>query len=202
MPRVASKAVAATQNTCPVSGREGANIEANDKENQMKLSANQTKFLASYAESGNVRLAAGLAEVHRSSHYKWLADDAYRAAFEQAQRESSQVLEEEARRRAAEGWEEPIFQNGKLVGHKRRYSDALLIFLLKGNNPGKFGDRVEQTHRGNAVVTLPNNTRELVKEALKNREFVEFLRQKDLITDSGQSPGSATPSAEPGSEAE
>jgi hypothetical protein len=29
------------------------------------------------------------------------------------------------------GWEEPIVQGGKLVGHKRRYSDSLLRLLVQ-----------------------------------------------------------------------
>ena len=33
--------------------------------------------------------------------------------------------------RAVNGWDEPIIQGGKLVGHKRRYSDVLLKLLLQ-----------------------------------------------------------------------
>lgn len=32
--------------------------------------------------------------------------------------------------RAVVGWEEPVFQGGKLVGTKRRYSDSVLRFML------------------------------------------------------------------------
>ena len=40
-------------------------------------------------------------------------------------------LETEAQRRAVEGWDEPVFHEGREVGKKRRYSDTLLIFTLK-----------------------------------------------------------------------
>ena len=56
------------------------------------------------------------------------------------------VLEDEAVRRAKEGVEEPVYQGGKLVGHVQKYSDTLLIFLLKGAKPQKYGDKVRHTN--------------------------------------------------------
>ena len=44
-------------------------------------------------------------------------------------------LEDEARRRAVDGVDEPVFQQGKQVGTIRKHSDTLLIFLLKGIRP-------------------------------------------------------------------
>jgi hypothetical protein len=45
--------------------------------------------------------------------------------------EAADVLLAEARRRAIEGVEEPIMHQGQVVTTVRRYSDLLLIFLLK-----------------------------------------------------------------------
>jgi hypothetical protein len=42
-----------------------------------------------------------------------------------------ELLETEMRRRALVGWDEPVFHAGKVVGHVRKFSDALLIFALK-----------------------------------------------------------------------
>lgn len=132
----------------------------------VETNAKKASFLAAYAECGVIRLAAKSSEASARSHYRWMADDRdYVTAFEEAQRKSCKALEEEARRRAVDGWDEPVYQNGKKVGTRRRYSDTLLIFLMKGNQPDKFGDKVTQTHRGDseapvAVYQLPDNGRD------------------------------------------
>ena len=77
----------------------------------------------------------------RTTVFVWRRDDEQFAAdYAQAIGESEIVLESEATRRAVEGVDEPIYQSGMLVGYKRRYSDLLLIFLLKATNPQKYRD--------------------------------------------------------------
>ena len=69
----------------------------------------------------------------RSSHYRWREKDSeYRAAFDQAKEDATDVLETEAFRRAVEG----VRRTNRLVHGRpgetvRKYSDVLLIFLLK-----------------------------------------------------------------------
>ncbi|MBX6773030.1 MAG: hypothetical protein IRY83_14975 [Chloroflexi bacterium] len=53
------------------------------------------------------------------------------------------ALEAEAWRRAVDGVERPVYQNGQRVGAVREYSDTLLIFLLKGGRPQKYRERYE-----------------------------------------------------------
>lgn len=48
------------------------------------------------------------------------------------------MLEAEARRRGVEGVEEPILFQSKVVTTVRKYSDVLLIFLLKGLRPRRY----------------------------------------------------------------
>ena len=105
----------------------------------------QRAVLAAFQETGDVRLACKLAEVGRSSHYRWLkVDSAYRAAMERARIMAGDILEAEAHRRAVEGVEEPVgWYKGQAGGTVRRYSDVLLMFLLKGVLPERYKDRVE-----------------------------------------------------------
>jgi hypothetical protein len=99
-------------------------------------------FLAAVARTGNVTISAEIADVARSAHYQWLeADPVYAAAFEDAMEQAAQRLEAEARRRAEEGVEEPVFYKGKKCGVIRKYSDTLLIFLMKGAMPDKYKER-------------------------------------------------------------
>jgi len=108
-------------------------------------------FLRELAESGNVtgsckraRVAYETARKHRQKDKKF--GEAWDLALEQA----ADLLEAEARRRAYTGWEEPVFGSGGAdpvtgkavgtveVGRIRRYSDTLLIVLLKGCRPEKY----------------------------------------------------------------
>ena len=102
-------------------------------------------FLAAFRETGNVCLACQAAGVGRSSHYRWLEQDPeYREAFDQAKEDATDVLEAEAHRRAVEGVEEPVgWDKGVAGGTVRRYSDVLLMFLLKGLRPERYRERVD-----------------------------------------------------------
>jgi hypothetical protein len=100
-----------------------------------------------YRETGNISHAALLAGVHRRHHYRWLNDPEYAAAFAVAQPMAVGVLLDEAHRRAVEGVVEPAgwFQ-GEPGGYVRKYSDTLLIFLIKGSSEGyRFRERFEYT---------------------------------------------------------
>lgn len=109
--------------------------------------AQQLAFLASYKENGNVRLACEAAEIGRRTHYDWVTEDeVYAKAFAEAKEEAADALEEEARRRAVDGVEEPTgWYQGEPGGYVRRYSDTLLIFLLKGTRPQKYRERPDAT---------------------------------------------------------
>lgn len=128
-------------------------------------------FLAALALTGNWTAAAKAAGVDRTTPHK-LREQApdFEAACERAKDEAADLLELEARRRAHDGWNEPVVYKGELSGtwvHRdgrpaephadgaqfipltvKKYSDTLLIFLLKGERPDKFKDRNETTHTG------------------------------------------------------
>jgi hypothetical protein len=116
----------------------------------------QVKFLEAYRHTGNVSRAAKLAEVSRQQHYEWLNDAEYSKAFEDAHAEAVDILEGEARRRAVEGVEEKVFQQGREVGVVTKYSDKLLMFLLQGTKPEKFrtNHKVEVTGEIDIIARL------------------------------------------------
>ena len=103
-------------------------------------------FLAAYRECGSVSYAARAEKINRCTHYRWLQQyPEYTEAFAEAREEAADVLEQEARRRAVEGVEAPVFYKGEVCGTVKRYSDVLLIFLLKGARPDKYRERYEVT---------------------------------------------------------
>ena len=113
-------------------------------ENIIPYGLKKKAFLAAFRETGNVRVASQAAQISRASHYRWLQEPDYAEEFEQAKADAVDVLEAEARRRAVEGYMEPVgWYKGQAGGTVRRYSDALLIFLLKGAAPEKYRERLE-----------------------------------------------------------
>ncbi|MDG9966943.1 terminase [Achromobacter mucicolens] len=71
----------------------------------------------------------------RSVVYEWrMADEEFAKAWDQAIRVATLGLEDEARRRAQDGVDEPVFYLGAECGTVRKYSDTLLIFLLKAHD--------------------------------------------------------------------
>ncbi len=96
----------------------------------------QRLFLDTYAEKANVLLAARAAGVSRQMVYLWLEhDEDFGFAFNQAKEDARDVLRAEIYRRGKEGWDEPVFQQGKLIDTVRKYSDTLLIFHSKALMP-------------------------------------------------------------------
>ena len=111
-------------------------------------------FLRALADTGIVTVAAGVAGVTRARAYQVRkADPAFAAAWEDAEEKAADALEAEAWRRAVVGIAEPLVSAGKVVRDDdgkplaiRRYSDTLLITLLRAHRPGRFKDRSVVEH--------------------------------------------------------
>lgn len=121
-------------------------------------------FLALLSECGNVTRSAEESGCHRVQLYRMKREDEeFSAAWEEAAEIGAKRLEDEARRRAVEGWREPVWYQGTEVGAVRKYSDTLLICLLKAHHPEKYADRTEQKTTLSGGLTV---THELPPEAL------------------------------------
>ena len=111
--------------------------------------------LLAYVECGRVKPACAAARTDFSTHYYWLKQDqTYAEAWKEAEQLCAVRLEDEAIRRAHDGVERTIFHQGIKVGTEHRYSDMLLIFLLKGAKPEKYAEHVDHQHRGQVEHTL------------------------------------------------
>jgi hypothetical protein len=125
-------------------------------------------FLDAFRTSGNVVKACEQTTISRQSVYMWRDKDSnFRAAFERAQIESIEHLEKEAHRRAVDGWEEPVFRESGMIGTVRKYSDTLLIFLLKGAAPEKYKDRQDIRHSGGVAIGTSSISTEEEREAFR-----------------------------------
>lgn len=123
------------------------------------------------AECGILTDAAEMAGVDRVTVWRRRqTDPEFATAVDEAIDMASDKLEREARRRAIDGVEEPIYQGGQLVGTRLVFSDSLLSLLLKGRRKRVFAERVETTGadggpvqtRAVVVTGVPNEIDDLV----------------------------------------
>ena len=102
----------------------------------------KSHFIETLATGATVTDAAKSANVSPATVYRWRKADAeFEANWIEAYAIGSNALETEAQRRAVEGVEEGIYHQGRKCGTVRRYSDTLLMFLLKSRDPIRFCDR-------------------------------------------------------------
>lgn len=96
-------------------------------------------FLTNLAETGNVSASAELAKLPRYQVYEWRrTDNAFAKHWEDAIGVAVDKLAFEARRRALDGIEEVRYYQGEPIGTIRKYSDQLLMFLLRAYDPDTF----------------------------------------------------------------
>ena len=106
----------------------------------------QGGFLEALRNSGNVRAAATVVGIERSTAYRARKRSVrFARQWDEALEDAADVLLAEARRRALKGIEEPVFYGGKLVGTRHRYSDALLMFLINRAHPQKKAESGSET---------------------------------------------------------
>ncbi len=115
--------------------------------NRTKLTRKRRQqFLAVIRETSNVTKAAQSIGMARQSVYDARArDPEFAALWDSAIEQATDLLEAEARRRALDGVDRPVYFQGKRVGITKEYSDPLLMFMLRGHRPHKYRERVVET---------------------------------------------------------
>lgn len=97
-------------------------------------------FLSALSTSANVTLSAAQAGVSRAVAYKRRSKDPeFAKLWDEAVEEALDLLEAEVQRRAFQGVDEPVYYQGEVKGHVKKYSDTLAMFLLRAYRPQKFG---------------------------------------------------------------
>lgn len=102
-------------------------------------------------------------------------DHRWRALWDNSLELYRDDLEDEARRRAFHGVEEPVWYKGEEVGTVTRYSDRLMEVLLRGERPAKFRDNVKLDAEitGGVLVVPAEMTVEEYLAHLKAKEEAE-----------------------------
>lgn len=128
----------------------------------------RARFLHSLTEgwsvASSIRRATGRVGVVRT-FYQWRADHPdFAAAWEEAYSFGTSVFEDEARRRAVEGWNEPVFRGDGQVGEIRKFSDRLLEFMLVSRDERYNPRRNDAPTQVKVVVTGGLPSLEVVEE--------------------------------------
>jgi len=113
----------------------------------------QIKYLTFLAKYGLVSKAAAYAGVSsETARLHRQANDDFAAAHDEALEIFRDSLENEALRRAIDGWDEPVYQKGELVGTIHRHSERMMELLLKANLPNKYRDNIKVEGAGQGGV--------------------------------------------------
>lgn len=136
----------------------------------------QLAFLSAYSILGNVTQAAKCTGISPGSVYNWKGDEVFDKYYELADRAHMHYLQSEAQRRAVEGVQEPVYYQGQKIGEKTKYSDNLLMFLMKGKEPEKYRDnaRVEVTGDGGGPIQIEFTPPDMDRE-------IEVINEEDII---------------------
>lgn len=118
-------------------------------------------FLEQLRTTANVSEAARAAGIDRKTAYNWRhCDTRFCDQWKQALEDATDALEAEARRRAVDGYDEPVIHGGRVICDtegrpltRKRYSDGLLRMLLRAHRPAHYANSRGQS--GEAVSVLP-----------------------------------------------
>lgn len=140
---------------------------------QIQHQARLKRFLVILARTGRLMFSAQQAGYKDTTYVNRvrLEDPKFDQAYKLAMDAASDILEEEAVRRAVEGVEVDVYHQGVPVGTRINYSDTLLQFLLKGAKKDKYAQHSKQetTVSGSfGIAILPmaaNNTDQWAQQA-------------------------------------
>ena len=150
---------------------------------ETKRTSKKERFLAALREGKTVKDSCLAASIGSSAVYKWRkSDQEFSDDWDKAEDEGTDVLEAEAIRRAVEGVTEPVgWYQGAPGGHVQKYSDVLLIFLLKGRRPEKYRERHQLEHSGpgGGPIEVSNLTDDQLEHIIRTGQLPPAMRSRD-----------------------
>jgi len=170
----------------------------------------QQQFLEYLAETGNVSRSLKLVGTSPARIYALRNNDpVFRQAWDEAEEIAADRLEQEAWRRAVEGFDEPVVSAGKLVRDEdgnavmvRRFSDTLLLALLRARRPAKYNKRLA------ADLAVASSAVSFDVRAMLLTKLAQLASQAQIehppLLENGSDPGAlalAQPAASPSEDA-
>lgn len=137
--------------------------------------ARKKQFLEAFSECANVTEACRRSDIHPSLVYIWRnRDQAFAKSWTVALERGTDALEDEAVRRAFEGRLEPVFYKGVECGAVRKFSDSLLMFLLRARRPERYREHFNREPEADSslmsvLAAIDGTTRGLPSERDRKR---------------------------------
>ena len=122
----------------------------------------QRKFIETLAETASVRQAAAAVNMSRVSCYQLRNHPQggdFKRAWDAAVDAGIAFLKDLAFERAVEGHLDPVWVRGEMKGYKRKYSDGLLMFLLRQYGQNSQGKRVTLNYFQGKATAGPGRPR-------------------------------------------
>lgn len=122
----------------------------------------QEAFIAELRNGLSIRAACEAAGIGRRTAYELRESDSeFAAQWQDAIEDGSDLIEDEALRRAVDGVQEPVVSQGRIAKNDdgtllyvRKYSDTLMTQILKARRPEKYRERFEATHAGSVNINV------------------------------------------------
>lgn len=138
----------------------------------------QQLFLDQIANGQSVRMAAEAAGVDIHTPYQWRrTNKTFAQSWRIAEEAGTDLIEEEAFRRAVVGVEKPVYRAGEVVGHVADYSDSMLMFLLKARKPDRYGARAGEAASMDASELAKRLNLQGARDAL-NQKFTAVFKSR------------------------
>ncbi|HXJ42850.1 MAG TPA: hypothetical protein VNH18_26450 [Bryobacteraceae bacterium] len=119
-----------------------------------RIRARKQAFLAAMRQSGVIRVSAEAAGISSSTAGCWREwDPQFARDWDQAEQEAIDLIEARGTQLAMEGYTEPVWQAGILVGHVRKFDSRLIQFFLERRRREKY-KRVEGVEHSGSVGTI------------------------------------------------
>jgi len=156
----------------------------------------RSRWLAVYAMSGSKVMACRAARVgHSTADYHLKNDVDFAGQAEAAKAHAIDLLFTRAFQRCLEGDIEPVYWQGIVVGHVRKFDSRLQIEMLRALKPDLFktpGQAPINIDTGNKILVLDEPTR--MKLIEKRRQALMAMRGPDepsQLSNVGQNDGAA-----------
>lgn len=112
-------------------------------------------FLDALASGTCVKEACRIANTNPSAAYhQRRTNDGFHTEWDLAVKLGTELLEQEAERRAYHGVEKPVFYKGMQCGSVQEYSDTLLMFVLRARRPEVYRERYDPESRSAVNVNI------------------------------------------------
>ena len=138
----------------------------------------QIEFLKAFELVGTITGAAREVGINKNTHHAtWMKlkkdgtpkDKKYYLAFQEAEESAVELMISEARRRGIVGTEQNVLWKGEVVDTVRKYSDNLLMFLIKAQRP-EYRDRYEPAMSGTVLQVELSTIRQIHSEVEAERK--------------------------------